>query len=187
MRWKQKPLTTVSLSVSWSLLSLSPQNGGVPPPDYCTVLVRRRPPPRRCSSRAALPQTNSSLCCCCRHHWGSAEGCTAGQRSRMFNPSGTTPHAVFGPRCNQMSGGGAGRPPAAAASAVIAPPPCPNVPPNLHPRNCNAAIYGLWLDCATARILLLDNNTGDGNCNNGGEGRGRQRHRQRRQTPHPRR
>ena len=50
----------------------------------------------------------------------------------------------------------------------------------------------LWLDCATARILLLDNNmggddedcndkdnddTGDGDCDDGGEGRGRQRHR----------
>ncbi len=100
---------------------------------------------------------------------------------------GTTPCAVFGPRHNRTGGGGASRPLAAAASAVAAPPPCPNVPPNLHPGNGNAVASDLWLDCGTARILLLDNDMGDdnedcndddnndtedGDCNDGEEGRG---------------
>ena len=86
-----------------------------------------------------------------------------------------------------MGGGAASHPPAVAASAVVAPPPRPNIPPNLHPGNGNAVAYDLWLDCATARILSLNDNMGgddkdcndedkddtrDGECYNGGEGRG---------------
>ena len=74
------------------------------------------------------------------------------------------------------------------------------LPPNLHPVNGNGVAYGLWLDCAAARILSLNNDmggndkdcndkdnndTGDGDCNNGGEGRGRQRHQQWRHPPPP--
>ena len=90
-----------------------------------------------------------------------------------------------------MGGGGSSRPPAAAICAVVAPPPHPNVPPNLHPGNGNAVAYDLWIDCMTARILLLDdymgsddedcndednNDTGDGDFDDGGESRGWQRH-----------
>jgi hypothetical protein len=151
-------------------------------PRLLPILVSCCCPPCWRSSCAASPQKDSLL------HWGTAGGHTARQRSQKCNPPGTNRRAVFGPRHNWTGRGGASHL-LTAASTVVAPSSPPNVPPN-HPNPGigNVVAYDSWLDHATARILLLDDDMGgndkdcdDKDCNdkdnnNDGPGGGRQWH-----------